>query len=215
MVRIKNDVFVYAEGGGSGANSASLQAEYRQAFAAFFSRTILSTARRPRVVTCGGRDQALEMFKTAVLQGKNALLLVDSEAAVSPSHAPHPTQNGLPWAHLRAHDGWNMPAGSSDSDCHLMTQCMESWFLADWQTVQNYFGRGFITSTLPKGPIEAIAKLDLYAALQRATNSCETKSRYSKGEHSFKILSLIDPSKVIAASPWAKRLIDELAKRKP
>ena len=96
-----------------------------------------------------------------------------------------------------------------------MTQCMESWFLTDWQTIQKFYGQGFNQSTLPTGPVEAIAKLDVYAALQRATLTCKTKVTYSKGTHSFKLLSLIDPAKVMAASPWANRFIDELAKRKP
>lgn len=215
MVKIKNDVFVYAEGGGSGANSAALQAEFRQALAAFFSKTRLGMTRRPRVVTCGGRDQALDMFSTAIQQGKNALLLVDSEDAVSSAHTPLTKKNGQPWAHLQARDGWLKPATATDDDCHLMTQCMESWFLADWQTVQDFFGQGFNKSTLPSGPVEAIAKPDVYAALQRATLACKTKVAYGKGAHSFKLLSLIDPAKVMAASPWANRLIDELAKRKP
>lgn len=215
MVKIKNDVFVYAEGGGSGANSAALQAEFRQALSAFFSKTRLGMTRRPRVVICGGRDQALDMFSTAVAQGKKALLLVDSEAPVSSAHTALPGKNGQPWAHLQARDGWQKPVGATDEDCHLMTQCMESWFLADWQTIQKFYGQGFNQSILPTGPVEAIAKLDVYAALQRATHTCKTKVAYSKGTHSFKLLSLIDPAKVMAASPWANRFIDELAKRKP
>lgn len=215
MVRIKNDVFVYAEGGGSGANSSALQSEFRQALASFFSRTKLGHSRRPRVVTCGGRQQALDMFNTAIQQGKNALLLVDSETAVIPAHNTLSTGGGKPWAHLQAQDGWLRPNRASDEDCHLMTQCMESWFLADWQTVQDFFGQGFNQSILPTGRIEAIAKLDVYTALQNATHTCKTKAAYGKGAHSFKLLSLIDPAKVVAASPWANRLIDELAKRKP
>lgn len=209
MVRIKNDVFVYAEGGGSGANSAALQAEFRQALAAFFSKTRLGTSRRPRVVICGGRNQALDMFSTAIQQGKNALLLVDSEAAVSSAN------NNKPWTHLQARDGWQKPVTATDDDCHLMTQCMESWFLADWQTVQDFFAPGFNKSTLPTGPVEAIVKLDVYATLQRATLACKTKTAYGKSAHSFQLLSLIDPAKVMASFPWAMRLIDELVKRKP
>ena len=41
-------------------------------------------------------------------------------------------------------------------------------------------------------------------------NALKTGSPYEKSEHSFVILSRIDPEKVIAASPWAKRFIDEL-----
>lgn len=214
-MRIKNDVFVYAEGGGGGANSAALHAEFRQALAEFFAKTTLGITRRPRVVPCGGRQQALKMFTTAIQQGKNALLLVDSEAQVISAHMPPMADTWQPWAHLLARDSWIQPVNAKDDDCHLMTQCTESWFLADWETVKNYFGQGFVEAALPAGSIEAIAKLDVYAALQRATSGCIPKGVYGKAAHSFRLLSLIDASKVTMASPWAKRLIDELATRKP
>jgi hypothetical protein len=86
--RIKKDVKVFVEGGASGANSASLQAELRHGFAEFFAKTNLGTTRRPRVVACGGREQAFDSFRTAIEQGEQALLLVDSETAMNPSPAP-------------------------------------------------------------------------------------------------------------------------------
>lgn len=214
-MRIKNDVFVYAEGGGKGNDSSASQAEFRQAFAAFFSKTILGTTRRPRVVTCGGRDQAFAMFTTAIAQGKNALLLVDGEDNVAPAHEPPPAGNWQPWAHLLVRDGWQKPVRAKDDDCHLMAPCMESWFLADWIAVRAFFGQGFNAAPLPRGPIEAVTKQDVYAALKQASKDCKTKAVYGKGAHSFKLLSLIDAASVMAASPWAARLVQELGKRKP
>ena len=214
MVRIKDDVFVYAEGGGSGAGSAGLQSEYRRVFSEFFRKTILGDARRPRLVVCGGRYQAFDAFQTAIRQGTNALLLVDSETAVDPAHEPPPASNWQPWVHLHRRDGWAKPPKATDDDCHLMVQCMESWFLADWETVKRFFGRGFEDSELPAGGIETIPKTTVYETLKKATRGCTPKGVYGKGAHSFKLLALIDPSKVTAASPWAERFIEELAKRK-
>lgn len=215
VARIKNDVFVYAEGGGSGAGSAALQADFRQAMSAFFEATVLGATRRPRVVVCGGRDHALDSFTTAINQGKNALLLVDSEAPVSSIHCTKPLANFMPWAHLLGRDGWHRPAAASDADCHLMTQCMESWFLADWSTTERFFGQGFKVAALPKGPVEDIPKEAVYDALASASAKCKPKAPYGKGAHSFKLLALIKPSLIINASPWAERFIDELARRKP
>lgn len=214
-MKIKNDVFVYAEGGGSGANSSALQAEYRQAFAEFLSKTKLGITRRPRVVPCGGREQAFEMFRTAIAQGKNALLLVDSEDNIDPLYQPPPANNWKPWAHLFIRDGWNQPVDTNDDDCHLMVVCMESWFLADWLTVGSFFGHGFNPAPLPAGSVEAVTKANVYNALKLASQKCKTKAVYGKGSHSFKLLSLINPDKVMAASPWAKRFVEELGKRKP
>lgn len=214
-MKIKNDVYVYAEGGGSGAHSAELQAELRQAFAEFFSKTDLGKTRRPRVVACGGREQAFQDFCIAIAQGKNAILLVDSEAPIDPLHQlPAPGQ-WRPWAHLKAQASWIAPKGATDDACHLMVECMENWFLADSTCVEKFFGRGFDIAALPNGDVEAVAKADVYAALQAATKQCRSKAPYGKGAHSFKILSAISPQKVEAASPWAKRFLNELRKRKP
>ena len=57
--------------------------------------------------------------------------------------------------------------------------------------------------------IETVEKAQLYQALSAATSACKTKAPYGKGEHSFKLLASIDPSKVVAAAPWAKRFVDE------
>jgi hypothetical protein len=215
--KIKNDVYVYVEGGGSGANSGALQAELRQAFAEFLSKTDLGTTRRPRIVACGGREQAFDSFCTAIRQGQNALLLVDSENSVSDNHQPSPSGKGSwsPWLHLKGQAGWVAPPSASDEDCHLMVECMENWFLADWLCVQRFFGQNFNVAALPLGALEAVSKPTVYAALQTATQRCKTKASYGKGAHSFKLLQSIDPAKVEAASPWAKRFLDELRKRKP
>ncbi len=214
-MKIKNDVFVYAEGGGSGANSAELQGEFRRAFSEFFETTFLGKTRRPRVVACGGRDQAFSMFCTAIAQGKNALLLVDSEDNIDSSHQPPPAGNWKPWDHLFVRDKWVKPEKAVDDDCHLMGVCMESWFLADWKTVGKFFGQGFNSAHLPTGPIESVSKANVYNALKLASQGCKTKATYGKGPHSFRLLSLISPDKVIAASPWANRFLEELGRRKP
>jgi len=46
--------------------------------------------------------------------------------------------------------------------------------------------------------------------LQEATKNCKAKSAYGKSEHSFKLLAQVSPATVMAASPWAKRFVDEL-----
>lgn len=214
-MKINQDLYVYVEGGGSGANSAALQSELRQAFADFFAKTDLGKTRRPRVVACGGREQAFQSFCTAISQRQNAMLLVDSEAPIAPLHQPPAPGRWQPWAHLRAQATWAMPGRATDDDCHLMVECMENWFLADLPAIEAFFGRDFNAAELPTGAIETIAKAKVYASLQAATKQCKTKAPYGKGAHSFKILSAISPQKVEAASPWAKRFLDELRKRKP
>lgn len=207
--RGRNEVVVYAEGGG---DSDQLRSELRQAFAGFFDKTELQTC-KPRVIACGSREHAFRDFRLAINQGANALLLVDSEAPVIDAHQPPSGSRFQPWAHLKSRDNWDRPDKASDEDCHLMVQCMESWLVADWETVSGFFAQGFKSNEKPSQPTEKIPKDALFNALEKATKDCQ-KRKYGKGSHSFKLLALILPERVRKASPWAKRFIDEIVKRK-
>lgn len=206
-------VVVYVEGGG---DTELLRGALREAFSAYFGRTHLGNKRRPRMVASGSRQNAFDDFRTAKSQGKPALLLVDSEDAVDAQcqlPVARPDQS-KPWAHLANRDSWNKPSHATESDCHLMTQCMESWLVCDWETVKRYFGQGFASKHGPKGGIEAISKADVLELLKNASKRSKTKGEYQKGRDSFKLLAEIDPAMVCAASPWAKRFVDELGRRK-
>ncbi len=91
-----------------------------------------------------------------------------------------------------------------------MVQCMESWFLADVSTLESYFGPGFRPTAIPlRNDIERVPKSDVFKQLESASRGSK-KDAYDKGSHSFEILGLVDPEKVIERSPFAKRLIDAL-----
>jgi len=207
-------ITLYVEGGGSGAHSGSLQAALRQGFSDFFGKTALGNHRRPRVVACGGREQAFDRFKTALAQGENALLLVDSEDPVAQAAIPCADMAAwLPWAHLKQQAGWSKPDHAHERDAHLMVQCMESWLLCDPHALKAFFGSGFKDLEL-KPASEKLTERELSDCLENATKNTQ-KGRYNKGSHSFKLLALIDPAKVLHQSPWASRLLDELDGSRP
>jgi hypothetical protein len=205
-------VKLYVEGGG---DTAALKAACREGFSTFLAKAGLS--KKPRVVACGSRRDAYESYCTAVRSGEDAVLLVDSEAPVSAQHQQGNADTWQPWQHLkqRQEDGWDQPANTAETDCHLMVQCMESWFLADRQALKSFFGQGFRENQLPAAAnaVEAIAKEQVYESLAKATSNCKTETQYGKGEHSFKLLVKIDAAKVTAASPWARRFVEELNKK--
>lgn len=193
---------IYVEGGG---NTRRQQSGCRQGFRTFLQKAGVRD-RSFSVHACGGRQVAYDDFCIAL---KNAaddefiVLLVDSEAAVA---APDD-----PWPHLKARDNWDKPATATDDKVHLMVQCMEAWFIADRDTLNAFFGQQFNANALPaRNDVENISKQDLYTGLESATRRCEKKGKYGKGRHSFDILAQIDPAKVMAASPYAQRLIDTL-----
>ena len=108
-------------------------------------------------------------------------------------------------------DSWDRPRNSSDDQLHFMVQTMEAWFYADKDTLRSYFGQEFrLTALSQRDDIENIPRADVISGLVSATRPCESKGEYSKGQHSFQILELLDPSKVRAASPYADRLLNVL-----
>lgn len=212
---------LYVEGGG---NANVLRTACRRGFSEFLENAGFK-GHMPRITACGSRADAYESFCTAVRSGEAAMLLVDSEAPVLKAAQRGDSSNRQdrdqwqPWLHLqqRQGDGWTKPAGSEDLHCHLMVQCMESWFLADREVLRQFFGQGFRENALPAAAnaIEQVDKGAIYKALENATLHCKTKDAYGKGEHSFKLLALIDPSKVQQASAWALRFIESLKASMP
>ena len=158
----------------------------------------------PRVVACGSRRRVYDQFCAAINEaeaGSFIVLLVDSETAVVASDSP--------WEHLRKRDNWTQPSAATDDNAQLMVQCMEAWFVADRQSLGDYFGKEFKAAALPARDVEAIAKDDLEPMLKQATKSC-SKGSYNKGRHSFELLGCLEPSKVMNSSCHARRLIDTL-----
>ena len=195
-------VKIYVEGGGDGRE---LRSRCRRGFSSFLEKVGLA-GRMPQVIACGGRKSAYEKFRAGLAAANNRgfiVLLVDSEGPVRARSGP--------WLHLRDRDAWPKPDDATDDNAHLMVQCMESWFLADKDRLEAFFGHGFHRNALPANPnVEDVAKDDVLDGLRNATRQCRSKGEYRKGRHSFDILSEIDPARVRAASPHAKRLVDTL-----
>ena len=200
MVKVK----VYVEG--AARHSDLDRSLCREAFSKFFAAAGLE-GKRPRTVPCGGRKQAYDAFVTAVKNAKAdelPILLVDSEIAVPPGMTV--------WQHLKARlgDNWDKPESASDEQAFLMVQVMETWFVADRETLRSFFGQHFREQAIPAWPdLEQVPKADIYAALGLATAACG-KKKYAKGRLSFDLLSRISPGKVEVESPYAKAFLDRM-----
>lgn len=195
---------LFVEGGGDGR---SLKNACREGFARFLKKAGFA-GRMPRIVACGARRQAYSDYCTALNAGECAMLLVDSEELVMHSSA---------WQHLKQREGdkWEVPPRATDDDCHLMVVCMESWLIADRQALKDFFGKGFKENALPAKvrPVESLNKKELMEALEEATGDCASKGKYSKGNHSFELLGLIEPETILIEGSFAKRFIDTLQNR--
>lgn len=196
---------LFIEGGGERGTPSSkyLAIEMRRAFKSFIRQEGIAE-NCFSVVRCGTRNRAFEMFTHAANANKREttiipLLLVDSEDAVP--------DNTHPWTFLQQKDGWNRPNNVLDEQVHLMAHCMETWFLADTDALEAFFGHGFNANALPKTePIEDALKKDVLDGLNRAAKT-SSKKGYDKGKHSFAILARLDPVKVQGKARWFCRLL--------
>jgi hypothetical protein len=187
---------IYVEGGGNQRRTIDA---CRVAFGKYFEK-VVPAGTRPRVVACGSRQKAYEDFVKGLDDPKynRVLLLVDSESRVA--------DGDNAWDHLHKREGWAKPNAAPEDAAHMMVQCMESWFMADKECVERFYGQGFNVGALPaRREIELIMKTDVSTDLENATKHTQ-KGRYHKTLHGFELLGTIDPDKVEAVSPFCERL---------
>jgi hypothetical protein len=190
------------EGGGTGP---ALKAEMAKGFRRFLDR-IGPNLGKPRIIRGGGRTQALDKFNTAWQsrsKGDIVMLLIDSEEPVS--------YGSSKIDHLVSRDGWkNKPSDVKESDVFLMVCVMETWICADREALALFYNGGFDEKQLPAvKTLEGVQRSVIYDALGKATKDCKKRRPYSKGEHSFELISQIDPNK-LDVLPHAKEFINHL-----
>ena len=135
--------------------------------------------------------------------GEIIVLLVDSEAAVTTASPSH---------HLQARPGdeWDL-AGVCEDHIHLMVQTMETWIVADPDTLQRYYGHNFNSNPLPqRDDLESVGKDAVADALRQATRRT-SKGEYHKISHASDLLKQIDPTMVRRRCAHCERLFDVLS----
>lgn len=193
------EIRIYIEGGGDKKDQKDF---IRQGFSKFFTPLIekaRSNKIRWNIIICGSRNNAFRDFQNALQDYPEAfnVLLIDAEA---------PVKKDSPWEHLKLRDNWDKPTGVDDNNCHLMIQTMEAWFIADIETLKKFYGQGFKENAIPENAnVETIAKDNLEPTLKTATANT-TKGEYHKIKHAYKLLELLDVTKVRQASLYCDRL---------
>jgi hypothetical protein len=92
---------------------------------------------------------------------------------------------------------------------------MESWFHADKEALEKFYGTRFKKNALKQNPrVEEISKADLTDGLATATKEC-SKGNYfeNKTSHGPRLLASISPTKVQHAAPNCKRLFQTVLNR--
>jgi hypothetical protein len=174
----------------------------RPGFRAFFRE--LTGAPGLPLKLIAGKATAIQDFLTAQRKHPRALniLLLDSE---------RPDDGKL-------FESTCEPRGVSGAAKELvfwMIQCMESWFLADAESLAEYYGAGFRQNALPGNPqVEAIPKNDVQDGLKAATRET-SKGRYHKTRHAPDLLERIHPEFVRRKSPGCRRMFDDVRRLVP
>ena len=196
------NIAIYMEGGGQQAKGS--KAAIRQGMDAFLSEIKEACRNRNwhwRLVCCGPRNEAHRRFREALSNDSAGIvvLLVDSETAV----------NSSPEKHLAAEDGWSFQDVDKDT-VHLMVQTMETWIVADPDTLKKYYGRGFRKSALPSHEnLEKASKESIAEGLNRATRNTQ-KGKYDKIRHARHLLERMDAMVVRQRCLHCKRLFETL-----
>jgi hypothetical protein len=201
------EIRIYVEGGG---DQKEIKASFRRAFGELL-KEIRELARGKRIgwtiIACGSGGSAYDDFQLGLSSHPDAfnILLLDAEG---------PLQHKNPWDHLRMRSGHPLKKlqGTEDENCHLMVEIMENWFLADRQTLRDYYGREFQESAIPgRNDVENIPKQQVYDCLKRATRKTQ-KGEYHKTRHAPEILEKIKPELIQAKAKYCRRLFAVLQK---
>lgn len=200
---VKSRIFI--EGGG---NSKELKVECRKAFRQLFEKAGL-VRRLPGLVACGGRDDTFADFKTAHGQAAGdayVAMLVDSE---------EPMAGPTPWHHLQRRDDWQKPAGATDDQVLLMVTCMETWIVADRESLADHYGADRLqVSRLPSlQNLETKPRQVVQGALEAATR--ESAKAYRKGILSYAALACADPADLARHLPNFQRCLQVLDRNCP
>jgi hypothetical protein len=172
-------VFIEGEGGGSRGRRKYNDGEFRKAWKQFL-QPLADLAHENNIVffRCipgRGGTLTLDTFANPLPGHEGALriLVIDSEAPVSDVNQP--------WSELKK----TPPAWADDKNCYLLVQCLETWLLADVESLKTHYNKRvncFNESKIKAWPnLEATPKLAVQAALEQATAKCSNPYTHSDG----------------------------------
>ena len=81
-----------------------------------------------------------------------------------------------------------------------MTTCMETWTVADHDTLGAHFGRGLRRNALPsQTDLESRSRGDIQDRLETATGDCAAP--YAKNRRSYEVVGKLDPDTLESQLP--------------
>lgn len=184
--------YVYIEGGtrgpsGGESSSKSLKIECQKAFHSLLGK-LGFMGRMPRLVACGGRQKTYEMFCTEhkAQKATYVAMWIDAEEPMEDVEEA--------WKHLSEVEtvpAWSRPENAEDDQVLFMTTSMETWIVADRETLRRHYRQNLNENPLPAlFNIEKRPRKDMLKAIETATTNCT--NGYKKGSRSFEVLEKVD-----------------------
>ncbi|MHC9540603.1 MAG: DUF4276 family protein [Vulcanimicrobiota bacterium] len=191
---------IFIEGGG---DSKELRTRCREGFSKLLVKYGFD-GKMPRLIACGGRDAVYDKFKTELARNDSndyVAMWIDSEEPLEDVE--------LAWEHLRkvtTVTPWDKPAGADDDQVLFMTTCMETWIVADRNTLKEHYGSKLQKSALPPvlPELERRTRDEVQDKLEHATRNCS--NAYRKGKRSFEVLSKLMPDNLKNSLPSFARV---------
>lgn len=107
-----------------------------------------------------------------------------------------------------------MTDGTTDDNCFLMIQFMETWIVADQENLKKFCGTGYSESAFPKwSDLENVGKETIMNALKKATKGTKTKSECHKTQHGFDLLKKVNTETIRDRCPSCDRLFSTLTEK--
>lgn len=196
-----NEIRVYIEGD-TKQKGKNADISLREGFHHFFG-DLIETAREKnikfRIIMCGSKFITFKDFLNAVKVYQESFVgfLIDSDNSVDNETEKSFLQ--------KQNSDWHWQ-NVNEEQCFLMVQIMESWFLADIDALEKYYGQHFNRKALRQSKnVEKIAKSDVETGLANATRNTQ-KGEYHKTKHGAKLLELVSSRKVRESAPHCERL---------
>ena len=188
---------LYIEGG----ESKEDQIRCREGFRKLIGKLgFAANKKMPRLTACGGRNSAFDDFKTAFAcsqKGDYIAMLIDSEDPIDDVDKT--------WAHLKTRDNWEKPAGAENEHVLFMSTCMETWIVADRETLKQHYGHKLQESALPPShDLERRGHAEVHDELEHATRNCS--NAYKKGKRSFVVVGELNPAALAPLLPSFARI---------
>lgn len=196
------EIRIYIEGD-TKQKGKNAEITLREGFHHFFSELIEKAREKNikfRIIMCGSKFITFKAFLAGKESYPNSFVafLIDADY-------PVPENETAKSFLQKQNTDWHWH-GINENHCFLMAQVMESWFFADIDTLEKYYGQNFNRKTLRQTKnVEKIAKSDVESSLANATRITK-KGEYHKTKHGSKILELINPQKVRNAAPHCEKI---------